>query len=608
MGRSETDRTAGEPERPFEIGCGQIALGILVVVVLLGIRLGQLDREKAAVEAIRKLGGTVIYGNETYTTEWLQPLMPARVVVVKLGDTRATNDDLRCLRALGHLEWLHLDHTLIAGGGLEPLAGLTKLRVLSLEGTGIGDDDLRHLAGLKKLTVLRLAGTQVTDAGLSCLGPLVGLDYLSIGNTKITGDGLAELRTFEGLRQLGIDETQVSPASVAHLQTVTSLERVLVHVTHGTGKRARDLLARLTRVEALGFRRVRQAGTSPFLPPCEGRLWDRTTPWEAATGGIVETILAKVPLKPEESERLLDVLVLARPGGDWRPSSPPSSGRPQRAAAKGPVRDRIKNDAEFFQALRTGSDGDFARALAYARSGAARASVPVLLRLLKAQDPRLRHRAATILIRLGLGDKQVAAGIRGMLKARDVHERARIVRAFDVSRWRGGYGDIVPRIGPADAKVAAALLVEVSRDESWEVRKGVTEGLACVFQEHPQDAERVVPIVLNALNDSDCRVRMTAPSALGSIAKASPQQGKAMAHVLLTMLKQRRGEAKKEVTMALDGVGRQCAQAAAVAVPALLELLQDKDSRIKTLAFDALANVAPSLLEAGLRNRAATAK
>lgn len=596
-----TEEVTRDSDRPFELGCGQIVLGILVVLVLLGIRLGQLDRESAAVETIRELGGSVIFGAETNTVEWLEPLVPPRVVLAKLEDTQATNEEVRSLRALGHLEWLHLSRTRITSGSLAPLAGLSKLRLLALEETAIGDEDLRYVAGLENLRTLRLSGTRVTDAGLRRLEGLVRLEVLSLGDTGVTAEGLATLPTFESLFDLEIDESQVTAASVEHLRRIRGLQRIAVRVRRGTGRHVRDLLATLTGVQARGFRRVRPGEADTWLRPCDGILWNLDAPWESTTGGITETVLAKVRLEPEALERLLDVFAVMRPGGGWQTLDKPPA-RAKRAArklARGPIR----GPTEFLQVLRTGTDQDFARALAYATTREGRSALPTLLPLLKAKDFRLRHRAAAILIRLGLGDKQVAAAIRGMLKARDVHERARIVRAFDVSGWRGGYGDDVPPIGPADAKAATALLLEVSHDQSWEVRKEVTESLAEVFRERPQEAERVVPAVLGALNDADHRVRMSAPLALGQIAEASPQQGKAVALRLLKMVQENRGDAKTEVALALDRVGRKCAQASTFVVPALLELLQDKDAKLKTFASDSLTHVAPGLYEVSLANR-----
>ena len=61
-----------------------------------------------------------------------------------------------------------------------------------------------------------------------------------------------------------------------------------------------------------------------------------------------------------------------------------------------------------FNSVRIGRDQDFPRALAYAQTREARASVPAILTLLKAKDIRVRRRAGTILIRLGLADNQIA--------------------------------------------------------------------------------------------------------------------------------------------------------------------------------------------------------
>jgi hypothetical protein len=561
------------------------------VAVLLAIRIGQLEREKAAVETVRQLGGTVMYGKETFAPDWFQGLMPARVVSVNLAGTRTTNSDLAILKSLTWLEKLDLDRTPIASGALEPLAGLARLQTLSLEATGIGDDDFAQLAGLTKLTMLKLGGTQVSDAGLDYLDALLELENLSISDTKITVAGLAKLRTFERLQQLWIDESQVSRDSAAHLQALPSLKRVAVHVPRGTGKRARDVLAPLSGIDVSAFRRVPEATASKSAQPGESRLWDGATPWEATTSGVVEMILAKVLLQPEDSERLVNVLAEARPAGDWRRQEF-GFGSPPVAAV--PKREPIKNNEEFLRALKKGDPNDFVRALVYVRTGAAGAAVPALLEFLKSPDETLRRRTVTVLVRIGLSDMQVVAAIRGMLRAYDMDERVRTVYAFDVSHWRwryvdivpqfGGasdwrwrYGDIVPQLGAAEAKVAVSLLLEVSEDEYSVVRSGIAEALPSIVKEHPQEAERVVPFLLKTLNDSDGRVRHAAPYALGTIAEASPGRARGIVQRLIGMLQDEPGEVRWDIVEALQHIAPQSAETAHAAVPALLRLLRDKN-------------------------------
>ena len=92
-----------------------------------------------------------------------------------------TDDDLKRIAALGHLQELHLGRTSVTDAGLAALAGLT-----SLERTRVTDAGLKALAGLRNLRFLGLSGTRVTDAGLRELGALSNLAELDLRGTEVT--------------------------------------------------------------------------------------------------------------------------------------------------------------------------------------------------------------------------------------------------------------------------------------------------------------------------------------------------------------------------------------------------------------------------------------
>lgn len=568
---------AGKPRRRFELGCGHVVVMVLALALPLAFRVGHLEREKAAIETVHQLGGTVRHGQETFVTEWFQWLMPARVVSVDLAGTRASSADVAGLRPLTHLERLDLDRTVIAGGGLEALSGLTRLQTLSLEATDVGDDDARQIAGLTRLTRVNLAGTQVGNVGLEHLVALTGLKSLNIAEAKVSDAGMARLLPLTRLQRLAIDESQVTAASVPHLRALGGLKQVSVYVPRGTGRRARDLLASLAGVEVSGIRRLPKPPAAQSLPFAESRLWGGAMPWETTTGGVTETIAGLAALEPEEVERFLDILAEARSAGDWRGGGPPrSNSPPPPAVLKG---EPIRSNEEFLQTLGARKEGDydaFPRALVYARTEAARSAIPALLEFLKSRDGVLQQRAVTILSRIGLRDPKVVAAIGGMLRAYDMYERVRAVYAFNFGDWQRWYGDIMPKMHPADAKTAVSLLLEMPEDEYWEVRRGIVEALADIVREHPQEAERAIPVVLKALNDVDLSVRRSGAYALGAIAETSPERTKAIAQQLLKMLQESSGNAGWEILEALRHVAPQSVESAGVAVPALLGLLCDK--------------------------------
>src|SRR6478735_8899775 len=111
-------------------------------------------RQKAAVEAIEKLGGKLIFDER----------VPVRSPAIGqiLGDDK--------YEAVVHVQ-LHTS-TKLTDGDLAHIARLTKLTHLYLNHTQITSAGLAHLTRLKGLTGLWLSDTQVTDAGLEHLKEL----------------------------------------------------------------------------------------------------------------------------------------------------------------------------------------------------------------------------------------------------------------------------------------------------------------------------------------------------------------------------------------------------------------------------------------------------
>ena len=133
---------------------------VLIVMVLLCLGPGgyvayeqnKVRRQKAAVEAIEKLGGVVGYGRNVSTRS-------AMLRQILGDDTFA---------------------------GVESVDFWNPSRVT--------DADVVHLAGLEHLKSLHLANTQVTDAGLVHLAGLKGLRHLSVDRTQVTAAGVADLQ------------------------------------------------------------------------------------------------------------------------------------------------------------------------------------------------------------------------------------------------------------------------------------------------------------------------------------------------------------------------------------------------------------------------------
>jgi hypothetical protein len=90
----------------------------------------------------------------------------AEIVVVALGRTAVTDEDLSLFRDFPYVQILDLSHTIIGDAGLAHLAGLEALEGLDLSYTGVGDAGLAHLAGLKALEGLSVIDTKISDAAL----------------------------------------------------------------------------------------------------------------------------------------------------------------------------------------------------------------------------------------------------------------------------------------------------------------------------------------------------------------------------------------------------------------------------------------------------------
>jgi len=187
--------------------------------------------QEEALDAIRRLGGKVYYDyqrpNPDIPTRFQPEAKPKnasgfhRVVLVGLGETKVTDDDLKILGKLPNLENLDLSKTRITSAGLAHLRGLKNLRVLSLWKTQVDDAGLEHLEGLTKLWQLSIDETRITDAGVAHLKGLTSLEeWLGLADTRITDDGVKYLTALTKLRHLNLRRTQVTPAGVATLKGV----------------------------------------------------------------------------------------------------------------------------------------------------------------------------------------------------------------------------------------------------------------------------------------------------------------------------------------------------------------------------------------------------
>jgi hypothetical protein len=239
------------------IGCGWFA-----------VKLSQARQQRQAVEAIRSMGGQVIYDFAYYpprrrrAPDWVIEIFGIDfcqdVVAVLASDDRTmfvdadvvrwresfrrlpklfdldlsgtgiTDVGLKCVEELPQLEKLYLADTKITDAGLASIEHLSHLNTLYLGHTSIGDAGLRHLGKLVHLRLLTLENTNVRGAGLEQLNRLPLLVCIELRETRITDSDLKHLKGMIALRELNLEGTDVTDAGVDYLkEELPNLSEVL---------------------------------------------------------------------------------------------------------------------------------------------------------------------------------------------------------------------------------------------------------------------------------------------------------------------------------------------------------------------------------------------
>jgi len=148
---NEMPQLDGKPKRRWVTYSLRQLLALVAVAAVacswFGVKMQQARRQKAAVEAIRDLGGHVRYHYE----------------YVKSRDWEGYDPDARPPGPSWFLNFVGVDF-------------LSDVRRVELTGPRVTDAHVEHVSGLTRLKELKLSDTQISDGGLAQLKKLTDLE------------------------------------------------------------------------------------------------------------------------------------------------------------------------------------------------------------------------------------------------------------------------------------------------------------------------------------------------------------------------------------------------------------------------------------------------
>jgi hypothetical protein len=121
-----------------------LAVAVAVACSWLAVEMKQERRQKAAADAIGRLGGKV-KSELTWLGNLLRDDSLVSVTNVVLSGTPTTDAELVHLEGLSQLQVLSLDNTKVSDTGLVHFQGLSQLRLLSVDNTKVTNEGVRKL-------------------------------------------------------------------------------------------------------------------------------------------------------------------------------------------------------------------------------------------------------------------------------------------------------------------------------------------------------------------------------------------------------------------------------------------------------------------------------
>lgn len=248
------DISSTRKRRWFQFSLRGLLAAITIFGVWLGWKLNAAHRQREAVLAILKAGGTVSYDYQmerspiypddfsvhwdtrSPTPQWLQRLVGDDffhdVIEAKLEGHAIPQSDFEKLAYLPRLWHLSLNETKIVpdqpgsvrqiqDSDLVVLAQLSQMRLLELRKTGVNGSGLSSLTNMKHLNILDLAHTQLDDDGMKQIGKLTGVQKFDVGFTQITDVGLKCLQGVDHPKECSIraDHTHITNDGISKAMT-----------------------------------------------------------------------------------------------------------------------------------------------------------------------------------------------------------------------------------------------------------------------------------------------------------------------------------------------------------------------------------------------------
>lgn len=218
-----------------------LPLLLTVGCIWLGWYANSAQRQRRAVAAIEKLGGSVRYDYQpTYEDpnpsipppgpEWLVKLvgrdyLNSVVCVHCYHDVDAIADQVTNLPHFtsfyGAAKFGEFGEP-IAQAAFARFKSRPNMRTLIVIGNNLDDDSLAQISGLTHLEGLQISHGKITDEGLTHLSGMQSLTYLNLDGCQITDAGLRHLKNLASLKRISLCRTQVTRTGVRKLNVASA--------------------------------------------------------------------------------------------------------------------------------------------------------------------------------------------------------------------------------------------------------------------------------------------------------------------------------------------------------------------------------------------------